>query len=84
MDCTVHGVTKSWTRLSDFRFLSPRIGLWLFVSREWNSLPFPDRLGNRLRQLCHVLTYTKELEICIYGNLPTFIWGGGLGEMGLQ
>ena len=21
MDCTVHGVTKSWTRLSDFHFL---------------------------------------------------------------
>ena len=21
MDCTVHGVTKSWTRLSDFHFI---------------------------------------------------------------
>ena len=42
----VHGVTKSWTGLSDFCILSPRLGLWLFVNREWNSLPFPDRLGN--------------------------------------
>ena len=23
MDCIVHGVTKSWTRLSDFHFTSP-------------------------------------------------------------
>ena len=46
MDCTVHRVTKSWTGLSDFCILSPRLGLWLFVNREWNSLPFPDRLGN--------------------------------------
>ena len=23
MDCVLHGVTKSWTRLSSFHFLSP-------------------------------------------------------------
>ena len=30
MDCIVHGVTKSWTPLSDFHFIS----LWLYSGRD--------------------------------------------------
>ena len=32
MDYTVHGVAKSWTRLSDFHFLFDAISLWRFQS----------------------------------------------------
>ena len=31
MDCTVHGVAKSWTQLSDFHFLLTGVHLW----NEW-------------------------------------------------
>ena len=34
MDCIVHGVAKSWTRLSDFHFTS----LVLFVLNSWGWL----------------------------------------------
>jgi len=31
MDCTVHGVAKRWTQLSDFHFLLTGVHLW----NEW-------------------------------------------------
>ena len=31
MDCIVHGVAKSWARLSDFRFHSPNLGVGVVV-----------------------------------------------------
>ena len=38
MDCIVHGVTKSWTRLSDFQF---------------TSLHIPVKLGKKQAALLH-------------------------------
>ena len=38
MDCVVHGVTNSWTRLSDFHSLTWCLGDWLGISLSWCTI----------------------------------------------
>ena len=61
---TVHGVTKSWTRLSDFHSLTWCLGDWLGISLSWSTicLYFVGRLqsflplnSQCLTLLCHPL-----------------------------
>ena len=46
MDCIVHGVTKSRTRLSDFRFpfgaLQPPPSMVFSKQEYWSGLPLPS------------------------------------------
>ena len=57
IDCIVHGVTKSWTQLSDFHFLSSRIYIiiWLGYIRSLKIHPALKNLqvspnGNIIKQ----------------------------------
>ena len=46
MDCIVHGVTKSWTRLSDFHDFIPKqscLFFFFFLNRRWSSAPSKRR-----------------------------------------
>ena len=60
MDCMVHGVAKSQTRLSDFHFTSPH----LFVFRDCSSIKFaqpPTSVGSELGEQ----TGKRKTSVCV-------------------
>ena len=80
MDCVVHGVTKSQTRLSDFQFLSLLCVLWKDGGGE--RIPTPVFWPGELHGLCSPwghkesdATFTfKVIIIFVTFELGDFIW----------
>ena len=72
MDCIVHGVTKSQTRLSDFRWVRFKVELCWEAAGIKIAIPCSFLLSFYLLYLLHTLLYT------VFLTLVSFLWGQGL------
>ena len=62
MDCIVHGVTKSWTWLNDFRFACLRLVDWICVALYPGSLFCSTGLGVHLYASTILFWFTIALQ----------------------
>ena len=76
MDYTVHGVTMSWTQLSDFQFLSlSYLGLWFFIykvtglARKFSKIP-----SLKFHKWIHGRCHRALPPLLSLGNLCSAAW----------